>query len=191
MAFRRGFKTEAIEIGREIRAELGLSILDALDPWALAEHLEIPVSPLSKLRPYAPEAVRILRDAGRKSFSAVTVMDGAQRVIVHNDSHHLTRQVSNIAHELSHGLLLHPPTPALTADGYRGFDSSIEGEASWLGGVLLIPDEAAISIVKRGLSLEDAARLYGVSRPMMRWRIVASAAHTRVARLGRKTAALI
>ncbi len=37
MAFRRGFKTEANEITAEVRNELGLSLYDALDPYALAE----------------------------------------------------------------------------------------------------------------------------------------------------------
>jgi hypothetical protein len=38
----------------------------------------------------------------RESFSAVTIIDGYRRRIIHNDSHHLLRQASNIAHELGH-----------------------------------------------------------------------------------------
>src|SRR5438046_1606223 len=47
MVLRRGFKTEANHIAREVRAELGLRFIDPLDPWALARHLEIQVVPLS------------------------------------------------------------------------------------------------------------------------------------------------
>ena len=44
-ALRRGFKTEANDIAREIRQELGLGLADPLDPWVLAAQLEIPWCP--------------------------------------------------------------------------------------------------------------------------------------------------
>ena len=46
---RRGFKTEAEALAKEVRAELGLAKLDCLDPHQLARHLEIPVVGLSDL----------------------------------------------------------------------------------------------------------------------------------------------
>ena len=46
-----------------------------------------------------------------------------------------------------------------------------EEEAQWLAGALLISDEAALSIVRRKLSLQDAAQLYGVSVDMIRGRM--------------------
>jgi Zn-dependent peptidase ImmA (M78 family) len=45
------------------------------------------------------------------SFSAVTVFRGYRRLIVHNENHHPHRQASNLAHELSHTLLEHEPSP--------------------------------------------------------------------------------
>src|SRR6266567_2396404 len=42
MELRRGFKSEASDIAREVRGELGLGMLEQLDPWLLAEHLAIP-----------------------------------------------------------------------------------------------------------------------------------------------------
>ena len=47
---RRGFKTEANAIAREVRSELGLDPASPLDVWRLAEHLDILVLPLSSLR---------------------------------------------------------------------------------------------------------------------------------------------
>ena len=49
MTLRKGFKAEAASLAKEVRKELGLKPLDRLDPFALAQHLEIPVLALSEL----------------------------------------------------------------------------------------------------------------------------------------------
>lgn len=185
MRLRQGFKTEANEIALEVRQEMQLRPTDPLDPLRLAEHLAIPVIPLSGLNREAPEMVRHFSRIARSAFSAITVFDGTARVIVHNDSHSAGRQASNLAHELSHGLLLHPPRPALDGRGCRDWDQEQEGEATWLAGALLVPDEAAILIVRQGLSLPRAAHLYGVSEQMMKFRLSVTAAAVRVGRARR------
>jgi Zn-dependent peptidase ImmA (M78 family) len=184
MAFRRGFKTEATDIAREIRAELGLHSTAPLDPRRLAEHLAIPVVPLSQLAA-VPHVVRYFTRKNKGEFSAVTVFDGIERLIVFNDAHSAGRQTADITHELSHGLLLHVPKPALDSRGCRDWDEDCEDEADWLAGVLLIPDEAAIAIVQAGLTLAAAAEVYGVSIPLVRWRINMSGARIRVVRASR------
>lgn len=183
---RRGFKTEAKEIAREVRGDLGIGMTDPLDPWRLAKWLGIPVFRLSEFGGDAQGAFRHFSGAGRSVFSAVTVFDGNRRWIVHNDSHSAARQASNLCHELAHGLLLHPPTPALDDRGCRFWSNEIEEEANWLSGVLLVPDEAAIAVVKRGIDLAHAASFYGVSTPMMRFRINVSGARKRVQRFSRQ-----
>src|SRR5260370_1706656 len=102
----------------------------------------------------------------RAEFSAVTVFRGFERTILHNESHSPGRQSSNLAHELSHALLLHPPAPALDSLGCRDWDPVLEMEADWLAGALLIPDEAALHIARRGLDEQSAADNFGVSLPM-------------------------
>lgn len=179
---RRGFKSEANALARELRVELNLRPTDRLDSFQLAEHLAIQVVPLSAFRSEASAMVRHFSRVDRYAFSAITVFDGTTRIIVHNDSHSSGRQASNIAHELSHGLLLHPPRPALNGNGCRDWDQEQELEANWLAGALLIPDEAALLTVRRGLSLVEAAEVYGVSEPMMRFRLNVTAAAIRVER---------
>ena len=182
---RRGFKTEAKEIARQIRGELRLNLTDTLDPWKLADWLEIPILRLLDFEEYAEWACRYFRGPGRSAFSAVTVFDGHKRLIVHNDSHSPARQASNVCHELAHGLLLHPPTPALNDQGCRNWSREIEDEANWLSGVLLVPDDAALATVKNGLDLDKAAAYYGVSLQMMQFRINVSGARRRVKRFPR------
>lgn len=181
MAYRWGFKTEANDLAREVRAELGLDPFDRLDPWRLAEQLEIPILGLSELANEA-SAIRHLMVVEPEAFPAVTVFCGAARTIVHNDGHAATRQNSNLAHELAHGLLLHPPTPALDDRGCRNWNQDIEDEAGWLGGILLITEEMTIAIARGQPGAEEAARRLGVSRQMIRFRMNATGAEARVRR---------
>lgn len=181
----RGFKSDADALSRELRAELGLTSVAPLSPHTLADHLDIPLVPLSS---YGDAAMtRFFRGKGLSLFSATTVfITSAQRVIVHNDFHALTRQASDIMHECAHGLLLHEPRMAFGPGGCRDVDDACEQEAAWLGGVLLVPNDAALYVVRRGLSLEDAAAEYSVSQQLMRWRIQMSGAKSILERMRAK-----
>ena len=181
---RRGFKTEANRIAREVRQELSLSPTSPLDVWTLAKYLEIPVLPLSHFYEAAPEAVSLFLDEEEGVFSGVTVFSGPKRMIVFNDAHVLGRQANDIAHELSHGLLLHPPYSAFDGRGCRVWDRDTEDEANWLSGALLIPEEAALLIVRREWSVAEAATEYGVTPKMAQYRLNVTAAQTRVQRMG-------
>jgi Zn-dependent peptidase ImmA (M78 family) len=183
---RRGFKKEAHELGDEVRQEIGLSAHDPLDPWLLAEHLLIPVWPLTAYQADIPDAIALLAGAEQRAFSAMMAFVGNRRVIIYNDSHTLARQRADIAHELAHALLLHEPHLIVQGEPPM-FDVGQEEEASWLGGVLLVPDEACFNSCWRGLSLEDAARGMGVSEDLMRWRLNKTGAQQRVIR-ARRTA---
>jgi Zn-dependent peptidase ImmA (M78 family) len=182
MPLRRGFKSEANKIAREIRSELGLTPAAPLDPRKLSEYLSIPILTLSDMTELAPNAVNYFSSVNTSEFSAMTVFDGTKRIIVHNNAHTNGRQANDISHELSHGLLLHPPRPALNANGCRDWDSDMEDEAQWLSGALLISEEAALRIVRNKMSIEEAAEFYGVSLKMVKWRLQVTAAFTRVGR---------
>jgi Zn-dependent peptidase ImmA (M78 family) len=184
MGYRRGFKTEANALANEVRVELGLGQLDRLDPRALATHLEIPILDLSDLATTAP-AVRPLLEVERDAFSAATVFAGARRTIVHNDAHAPSRQNSNLAHELAHGLLLHPPTPALDNVGCRYWNQDIEDEATWLAGVLLLSEPATIEIASGHWTRAGALAHFSISPQMIQWRLNSTGALRRVERMRR------
>lgn len=185
MAYRYGFKTEANATALETRAELGLGPMDRLEPRKLADFLEIPILDLSGLAEEAPALIHLM-DIEPEVFSAVTVFRGTERTIVHNDGHSRPRQNSNIAHELAHGLLLHPPTPALDDRGCREWNQDIEDEAAWLASILLITEDAAIAIARAmsngRWSRADAAEHFDVSEQMVQFRLNATGAMRRVAR---------
>ena len=114
---RRGFKTEANAIAREVvRAELSLSSTAPLDVWRLAEHLDIPVIPLSGFHEAAPHAARLFLNGGEETFSGVTVWDrGSNRTIVFNDAHVAGRQASDIGQKR-----LSATDCTVDSDGLRG-----------------------------------------------------------------------
>ncbi len=177
---RRGFKAEANEIAREIRRELGLQDADPLDVWQLAEHLAIPVVPLRELSHEVPGAVHHFHSVDRQAFSAATVFLGPARLIVYNDSHDRGRQASDIAHELAHALLEHPPKPALDPRGCRDWNREEEDEATWLAGALLISEEAALYIARKGMPLGEVAEHFRVTRKMVQFRLNVTGANKRV-----------
>jgi Zn-dependent peptidase ImmA (M78 family) len=181
VGFRRGFKTEANSLALEVRAELRLKTLERLDPLALARLLEIPVIKLSDFAGKS-EGAKFLLHTEPEAFSAVTVFAGSKRTIVHNDSHADGRINSNITHEAAHGLLLHPPTPALDDRGCRLWDQGIEDEAHFLAGALLVPEDAALAIARGKFTVPDAAEYFGVSTRMIQYRLNVTGAPARVAR---------
>jgi len=174
----RGFKARANRVAVDVRSDLGLRAYDPLDPLAVCSHFGIEVVPLTK---YGKEATHFTR-IERGAFSAVTVPCGIRRAIVHNDTHAPDRQRSNIMHELAHAFLGHPPCSAFNCDGERQYDSGIEAEAAFLGGALLITNEAAWHIVRAQLR-GVARQMYGVSQRMLDYRLRISGALTRAARL--------
>lgn len=176
---RRGFKREANACAVAVRQELRLQAHEPLCPWTLAKYLDVPVVPLSELKSYEIESVRFLTGIGRDLFSAVTIFigrHGRKRLILHNDSHARCRQAANLAHELAHALLCHPPTPPFIPDPVA------EDEAKWLGPTLLVPDEAALHIVTSQLAASAAQSLYGVSGPLLQMRLNVSGARVRMQR---------
>jgi Zn-dependent peptidase ImmA (M78 family) len=180
---RRGFKTEAHALSHEVRGELGLTAFDALNPWALADHLAIPVWRLSEYTEI-PKVVDLLSGIQQGAFSAMIAFVGQQRVVIYNDAHAITRQRADIAHELAHALLLHEPH-IVRAGRPPDFDQSQEEEASWLGGSLLVTAETCLAACRRKQAVSEAAAAMGVSDELMRWRINATGARKRVARARR------
>lgn len=125
--------------------------------------------PLSAMEE-VPLVQEYFRSSRPEEFSALTVFDGPRRLIVHNDAHTPGRQANSITHELSHALLMHEPRVALVA-GCRDCDIDEEDEATWLAGVLLITDDAAMAMARGGYTLAQAAARYGVSESLVQWRL--------------------
>lgn len=187
MSLRRGFKAEAERMTQEVRSELGLGLAEPLNPFELTKHLGIPALTLSSLDAAGPAALQQLRITDPHAFSAITVFQGSRRCIIYNDgpSYSTGWRASSMAHEASHALLLHPPTPAIDQRGCRIWDDDIEDEATWLGATLLVPGSYAVALARTGFSDGEAAEIAGVTEGLMRWRINMTGARTRATRRAR------
>ena len=177
---KHGFKAQANRLVIEIRNELGLNEFQKLDPIELAHFLQIDILPISCLPTPAKEHFLHARP---EVFSAATIFSGTSRLIIYNDIHSANRQNTDIAHELSHGLLGHTPTPALDNYGWRDWDNSIEAEATWLAGALLVPDKALIAAAVQKRQPSVMADEFGVSERMIEYRLNVTGAKMRAQRI--------
>jgi hypothetical protein len=169
---RRGFKAEAERLALSLREEMRLGVTDRLDGEALAAFLEIPVVSLEELHHDGAAPVSIRRLMGRTAgFSAMTICVGTKRLIVFNPRHAPTRRANSLAHEVSHIVLEHPPSPALGDGGCRYWNRQLEDEADWQAAALLVPRDGAFAWLRAGGGLAAGASNFGVSSALFRWRV--------------------
>jgi Zn-dependent peptidase ImmA (M78 family) len=173
-------------MSKQLRAELGLAAHAPLCPRRLAKHRGFLLLPLSDLRCLEPEAVDHLMNRDPSAFSAVTIVGERKRLIIYNDVHHCHRQNADIAHELGHNVLEHPPKLMMDELGCREYPANLEEEANWMGPAILISREAALHIVKTSMSEQDASEVYGTSEEVVRMRINATGVKLQFARSRRR-----
>lgn len=172
--FERGFKTWCETIAAQRRRAAGLDPRDPLDPLKVAAALGVEVHSIDEV-PGLDDASRqvLVQDSG--SWSAVTITNGTKSIVILNSAHSNARSASDLMHELAHIVIGHEPGRVdITEDGsliLNTYERSQEDEANWLAGCLLLPREALLWIVRRGIELDSAARLYGASVAMVEFRL--------------------
>ena len=172
MALRRGFKSEAERIAKQVQADLGLSISESVEPKLIAELLGIEVRAGDELIPR--ERFEELGDIQPDAFSACTLRPSPDRtVVVHNPLSPKTRRKSDIAHELAHTLLDHELSRVqrLGDVTFLSCNPVQEEEAAWLSGCLLLPRALLLAEIQRGAGASDIARKHGVSERMAQYRL--------------------
>jgi len=179
--FERGFKTWCEKYAAEKRTELGLKPSDPLDPRKLAAHLGIKVCTPHDIPGMTPDLMEVLlRNDGvtPSCWSAVTLVVGSKTMVILNSSHTPGRQSSDLAHELAHRIRGHSTHDMqVSAEGVMfisEYDKLQEDEADWLAACLLLPREALVKIKLRGLDFAEAAKLFGVSLKMLKYRLARS-----------------
>jgi len=171
--FERGFKAWCEHLSVRKRAELGITPSDPLDARALANNLDIKVWSIEDVVGLSSESKTILAREG--GWSAATICLGEKRLIILNSSHSIGRQASDLTHELSHLLLKHKPTKLDISEAgimmMESYGQQQEEEADWLSGCLLLPRATLVHIRKRRLDESIAAKQYGVSLSMLKYRM--------------------
>ena len=172
MVLRRGFKSEAERIARDIRADLGMRTTDSVSPQTVADLMGIEIRAGDELIPR--ERFIVLEDIQPGAFSACTFQPSADRiVVVYNPLSATTRQTNDLAHEISHALLDHEMSriEKLGDITFLSCDATQEEEANWLSGCLLLPRPLLLVEVGRGSSAKTIAHKCGVSEDMARYRL--------------------
>lgn len=169
MKLPRGFKAYAERCVAGLRSELQLTDDEPIDMHELCSHLQIPFYPLSRCLNHSglsrkdPHVIEIY-----DKTSAVTMFDGPRRTIIYNEEHPTVRHRSNMAHELAHALLQHPP---LGSSCETETEQANEAEAAWMSGVLMLTAIQARSIATRRLKWSIAQNAYQLSAEMLRFRM--------------------
>ena len=175
--FRRGFKAWSERTALGFRRDLQIEPFGALDPYELAQHLDIRVwtpDDVVRLGDLAEVHLEQLLKHDPSSWSAVTLILPLNKVIILNSTHAPVRQNSDLMHELAHLILEHKParvdiTPEklMILDTYDKFQ---EEEANWLGGALLVPRDGLLDVLSRNRRNKSAASHFNVSTQMVEWR---------------------
>lgn len=170
MALKRGFRTAAEQLATEVRKELGLAPSAAVDLRAVATHRGVRVVAADEL--VDVERLRDLERIQSFSFSACTFDLNGTNVIVLNPLRSPARQVSDLAHELSHLLIGHQLSEVREIAGslFRACRPDEEEEATTLGATLLLPRPLLLSAAAQGMDVAAIARNYGVTTEMARFR---------------------
>ena len=108
-----GFKADANRIAIGLRHQMDLPDDAPIDLDALAAKLGLRIVPISMFADVCPEHVTQLIEGDKNTFSASLLQLSPGRIILVNDGHSVYRRNSNIAHEIAHALLAHPPTQPL------------------------------------------------------------------------------
>ena len=182
---KRGFKSwcETTAIG--YRKTLKLEKYSPLLPQRLADHLKIRLFTPNKIPGLSSEDIKTLTGKNN-TWSAVTISQGNDSIIIYNSSHTKNRQNNDIMHELAHIIIGHNPLNNLISSEtgllMRDFEKEQEEEADWLAATLLLPKDALMKIQFGKISQDFASSQYGVSKKLLDMRLNTSgvrAIHTR------------
>jgi Zn-dependent peptidase ImmA (M78 family) len=174
--FERGFKTWCEKLAVDVRRELRLKAHQQLEPRELAKHLKIRVWHVEDVPNLSAASTKLLLGAGSSDWSAVTLIDGAKKLIILNSSHSAGRLSNDLAHELSHIILGHIPEELPMKEGEIALrprvDMLQEKQADWLAASLLLPRPALLFIRRTYPDLQIAAAEYYVSRRLLDYRML-------------------
>ncbi len=171
MTLRRGFKAEAENTSKELRAELGLTVDDPFPIEDAAALRKVEIVSADEL--VDAERLAELERLQAFAFSACTFDFDGDHVIVFNPIRSEERQRSDTAHEFAHLLLKHELTEIREVAGvpFRTCRSDQEEEATYLGGTLLLPRPTLLSAIARGMSVDSIARHFQTTKEMAQFRV--------------------
>ena len=187
---RRGFKSQSERRSTELRKRLGKAAAEPLLAVDLARDFNVTVWGADQVAGLSEKDFIQLTRIDGESWSAFTLRIQTRHLVVFNPVQSQRRINSVIMHELAHIVLGHELAAAgMTGDGHlipSNYNQDQEDEANWLGGTLLLPRPALLTIRRENLSDEQAMDRYIVSEQMLKWRFRMTGVDYQIANAGRK-----
>ena len=151
-----------------------------LDPFELAKFANLLVVSLDQIE-ISDEALKHLTGEGKDEWSGGAcsqVLPDGRKLIILNPTHSKKRQKATLMEEISHVFLGHKPSrlaiKSVSNDGQiraRDYHHEIEEQAYSVGAAALVPFEGLRNSVFAGKSSWEIAEKYGVSKPLVEFRI--------------------
>lgn len=172
----RGFKADAERRAVALWDQLSAPLTEPLDIDECASVLGARIVLADQFVPLA--RLNELERAQPWAFSACTFEVRGSPVIVVNPLRGPGRRRADCAHELAHIVLRHEMRVPERVGDYVFFTGNPdqEDEATWMAGALLLPRQAVLKAVVRGMDASALAEHYGTTEEMARFRINATGA---------------
>lgn len=156
-----------------------------LDPFSLARFANLFVASFDEIEPLLSEETRQhLTGDGKELWSggaASHTLPGGEKLIILNPTHGRNRQNATLMEEICHVFLGHQPSRlAVETRNHKGeiiardYNHTIEEEAYATGAAALVPYTAVKRMVAEGLTSQQIARHFQVSRALAEYRIKVS-----------------
>lgn len=172
--FKHGFKKQSEDKAKEFRVALKKEIHEPLPAAMLAEYLELDIKTPIEIFGGAGDALNTLINTDEWSALTLPCKSG-RNIIIHNDTHSINRQESNIMHELAHNICGHETSKSQQINGLglfmREYNEEQEKEAEWLGACLQLPRIALLWALKRNMTQKEISEYYQASEDMVRFRV--------------------
>ncbi len=189
--FKRGFKTWCERAAIDARKQNGLKSIDPFDLKILAGTLGAKIIYPENIKGLDSNALKILVQKDPESWSALTIKIKGAVIIILNSAHSSARQMSDLAHELSHLLIGHTPSQVKVSPNgllLTTYDKQQEDEATWLAGCLLLPREACLHIYRKRMDSRVSTEQYGISKAMLLFRLRVTGTDRQINRWSQRTA---
>lgn len=154
-------------IATKQRNILGFKAYEAFPAEALAKHFKAIILTAELVPNAESAAIKLLRNSDNWSAGIVSIKP---LWIVHNSSHTLVRQQSNLMHEFAHVILKHKMVGYDSQTGLPQRRQRDEDEAVYLGGCLQIPQRGLLWAKQKQMNLSQVALHFNASEEMVRFR---------------------
>jgi hypothetical protein len=157
-----------------IRQKADIPLEAKLDPFALVKQFGVLLVTLDALNGFSAEDREKIENIPVKKWSGggMPLPQGDFLVILH-PLQTPERAAVTMMEEIAHAHYRHKPNRFYCDDGVfrREFDPKIEQEAYWTAAATLLPSKVIGLCVMRGLSSEEIAAEFGVSKELVEFRI--------------------